>query len=71
MSVQYIHAKDGYEFRITTTGRMVRSIRAKYEDYPQQQYKRCAPKSWLTSGYIEEVKVQDEEVRNVSIWKRV
>lgn len=72
MSVQYIHAKDGYEFRITAVGRMVRSIRNKYEDCPQPQYKRCAPKTWITNGYIEEAKIKDDEtVQNVSIWKNV
>ena len=70
MSVQYIHAKNGYEFRITAVGKMVRSIRNKYIDVPQSQYKHCAPKSWKTSGYIEEVRInQDETVQNVSIWK--
>lgn len=72
MSVQYIHAKDGYEFRITAVGKMVRSIRNKYVDMPQSQYKRCAPKTWMTSGYIEEVRIeQNETVQNVSIWKNV
>lgn len=72
MSVQYIHAKDGYEFRITSVGMMVRSIRNKYVDMPQSQYKRCAPKTWITNGYIEEAKIKDDEtVQNVSIWKNV
>lgn len=70
-NMQFVRAKDGYELRITESGREVWSIRDKYVDHPQAKYKRCAPVRWMTSGYIEEVKVQNEEVQNVSIWKNV
>ena len=71
-NMQFVRAKDGCELRITESGRDVWSIRDKYVDHPQAQYKSCAPARWMTQGYIEEVKIeQNEEVRNVSIWKNV
>lgn len=69
-NMQFVRAKAGYELRITESGRDVWSIRDKYVDHPQAQYKRCAPKTWMTNGYIEEAKIKDDEtVQNVSIWK--
>lgn len=61
MGVQYTHAKEGYRFKITYTGRKIKSIAAKYEEGSMlyKQYQHTAPKSWITQGYIEEVKKED------------
>ena len=61
MSTQIKRAKDGYVYQITYVGRQIKSIRDKYIDNPQGRYKKQVPKSWVTNGYVEEVK-EDEKV---------
>ena len=56
MSTHIKRAKAGYEFQITYTGRQVLSIRDKIIDRPQPKYKHQVPKSWVTNGYVIEVK---------------
>ena len=63
MSVQYAHTKPGYKFKITFVGRRVRSVAAKYDEssYLYTQYQHSAPKTWLTNGYIEQVKESEDD----------
>lgn len=56
MSRQIITAKQGYCFQITNAGRQVMSIRAKYLELKTPQYRHRVPKTWVTKGYVEEVK---------------
>jgi hypothetical protein len=57
MAIQYVHAKPGYIFRLTYVGKLDGRIAAKYDpSYPNEQYKTCVPKRWLTEGLVEEVK---------------
>ena len=62
MSVHYVHSKKGYEFKITFLGRRVKSIAAKYVEgtMAHKQYQHCVPRSWVTNGYVEEVKESEE-----------
>ena len=60
MSTQVRRAKDGYVFEITHVGRQVKSIRDKFIDRPQRRYKKQVPRSWVTNGYVEEVKDDSE-----------
>ena len=66
MSVQYVHTKPGYRFKITFVGRRIKSVAAKYDEdsYLYKQYKHNAPKTWLTNGYIEQVKESEEDYGN-------
>ena len=59
MSTQIKRARDGYVYRITYVGRQIKSIRDKFIDCPQGRYKKQVPKSWVTNGYVEEVKDDD------------
>ena len=61
MSTQVRRAKEGYVFEITYVGRQVKSIRDKFIDCPQNRYRHQVPRSWVTNGYVEEVK--DDEYR--------
>jgi len=56
MSTQFITAKQGYHFQITNAGRQVMSIRSKYLELKTPQYRYRVPKTWVTKGYVEEVK---------------
>lgn len=58
--VKHIHAKPGHKFVLTQIGFEIGNVRAKYDDsYPNRQYHTCVPESWLTKGYVCEVKVGD------------
>ena len=57
MSIQIVHASDGYEFRPTYLGRVEGKIANRYSDtYPNCKYRKTVPKSWVSKGYVEEVK---------------
>ena len=56
MSVHYAVARDGYEFWITKSGKQIQSIKDKFVDRPQEKFKKCVPQSWLTQGYVEELR---------------
>lgn len=60
MSIQYIHAKQGYEFQPTYLGKMEGRIDAKYrEDYQSDQYRKCVPKKWISKDWVREVKKEN------------
>ena len=56
--VMYAHTRPGYKFQLTYTGRKVKAVAAKFVEgaalYKQCQH--CVPKSWVSNGYVEEVK---------------
>lgn len=57
MGCYTVHAKDGYEFRPTDLGEREGRIANKYKDtYPSRQYRTAVPQSWLTKGWVIEVK---------------
>lgn len=55
MSYQFREAQKGKEFKPTYTGR---HLKEKFEKEPK--YRRRCPKHWITEGYVEEVKADDE-----------
>lgn len=59
MSTHFARAKQGYEFVITFYGRRIASIRDKFIDRPNEKYKHQVPVSWVTHGYVEEVKTDE------------
>ena len=56
--VMYAHTRPGYKFQLTYTGRKVKAIADKYRDgsIVYKQYQHCVPRTWITNGYVEEVK---------------
>ena len=60
MSIQYEHAKKGYRFVPTKDGVKEGKINSKYnEHYTNNSYRYCVPRAWITKGWIEEVKDDD------------
>lgn len=57
MSIQYTHARKGYIFKPTAKGLRDGKIASKYkETYPNEQYKTCVPKRWVSDGFVVEVR---------------
>lgn len=59
MSIHYIYAPEGKEYRPTYTGRKYR-IDAKFKADPR--LKKRIPRRWLSMGWVEEVKNDREEL---------
>lgn len=62
MAVVYAHAKPGYKYQLTFFGRKVKAVASKFEEgaslYKQCQH--CVPRSWISNGYVEEVKEEKD-----------
>lgn len=57
MAVRFQKAKHGYQFVLTEFGMEVSNIRAKFSDTNKKnQYLHSVPVSWITKGYVVEVK---------------
>ena len=58
MPVQFVHAKKGHEFKLTTDGSQVGRIKSKFDGSESiQRYRTCVPKRWLTEGWVKEVRI--------------
>ena len=62
MGVHYANAKKGNKFEITYVGKHIRSVADKFKDgsIAHKQYKYHVPKTWLTNGYVTEIKDEGE-----------
>ena len=58
MAVVYAHAKPGYKYQLTFFGRKVKAVAVKYKEgtLSYKQYQHHVPRSWVSNGYVEEVK---------------
>lgn len=63
MSPNYTRAKQGYKFILTSVGAEIGRIRAKFDESSiyKSRYVYCVPKSWISKGYVKEVK--EDEVK--------
>ena len=52
MSIQYEHARKGYKYVPTPEGERDGRLNKKFKD----NYESCVPKSWVTKGWVQEVK---------------
>ena len=59
--VMYAHARQGYKYQLTYQGRKIKAVAAKYRDNAalHKQYLHCVPRTWVTNGYVEEVKEEN------------
>lgn len=56
--ISYATARPGYRYKLTYTGRRIKAVAAKYKDGASlyKQYQHHVPRTWVTNGYVEEVK---------------
>lgn len=63
MAVRFKHAKPGYKYVLTDLGEDEPRIRAKYNQADpstiNRRYNHSVPASWISKGYVEEVKEED------------
>lgn len=56
--ILFAHARPGYRYKLTYAGRQIKAIATKYLDEANayRRYLYHVPRTWVTNGYVEEVK---------------